>query len=139
MLDCWPPTRYGVPQHRIRLFLVGFRDRDYFDWPPANAAVSTTLRDAIGDLPPVQGGQRNEVVSYSGPPVSDLQKRLRRGVPADLRLLVHDHITRAVRPDDAEAFALLPPGGTYAQLPDRLQRYRSDIFRDKYKRIEWNI
>jgi DNA (cytosine-5)-methyltransferase 1 len=43
-----------------------------------------------------------------------------------------------VRQDDAEAFALLPQGGTYASLPARLRRYRVDIFDDKYKRLEWD-
>jgi DNA (cytosine-5)-methyltransferase 1 len=51
---------------------------------------------------------------------------------------VHDHITRDVRPDDAEAFALMRPGQTYRDLPPRLRRYRADIFSDKYKRLEWN-
>ncbi|WP_410961697.1 hypothetical protein, partial [Salmonella sp. SAL4457] len=64
--------------------------------------------------------------------------RLRRDVPSDERGLVFDHITRDVRPDDAEAFALLPEGGTYEDLPPRLQRYRTDIFSDKYKRLEWD-
>jgi DNA (cytosine-5)-methyltransferase 1 len=53
-------------------------------------------------------------------------------------MVVWDHITRDVRPDDLEAFGLMPEGGTYADLPARLQRYRSDIFTDKYKRLAWN-
>ena len=52
--------------------------------------------------------------------------------------MIHDHITRDVRPDDAEAFRLLGEGQTYADLPERLQRYRSDIFTDKYKRLSWD-
>jgi DNA (cytosine-5)-methyltransferase 1 len=58
-------------------------------------------------------------------------------VSSDQRAIINDHITRAVRADDAEAFSLLRPGGTYEELPARLQRYRSDIFTDKYKRLEW--
>src|SRR3989442_13796087 len=60
---------------------------------------------------------------------------MRKGVaPADRRW-IHDHIKREVRPDDAEAFALLPEGGTYRDVPAHLRRYRSDIFTDKYKRL----
>jgi DNA (cytosine-5)-methyltransferase 1 len=55
-------------------------------------------------------------------------------VAADRRW-IHDHITREVRPDDAEAFALLTEGGTYRDVPAHLRRYRSDIFTDKYKRL----
>jgi len=55
------------------------------------------------------------------------------------RLHVTDHITRDVRPDDAEAFRLLSEGQTYRDLPARLQRYRTDIFDDKYKRLAWGV
>ena len=128
--------RYGVPQHRARLFIVGMRNRENFPWP--EPATRFTVRDAIGDLPEVPGGQRDEVLPYITSPVSELQKRLRRGVPTDQRHLIYDHMTRAVRPDDAQAFALLRPGQTYDDLPDNLRRYRSDIFTDKYNRLEWD-
>jgi DNA (cytosine-5)-methyltransferase 1 len=39
---------------------------------------------------------------------------------------------------DLEAFSLMPQGGLYADLPERLQRYRTDIFPDKYRRLRWN-
>jgi DNA (cytosine-5)-methyltransferase 1 len=128
---------YDVPQFRSRLFVVGVSGGLQMRWP-ASSPRRNTLRDAIGDLPTVGGDQRKEVVAYSGAPESDLQRRLRRGITRDQRDLVLDHITRAVRPDDAEAFSLLRPGQTYRDLPARLQRYRSDIFRDKYKRLEWD-
>lgn len=128
--------RFGVPQHRARLFLVALRDRSSFRWPAPTKP--STVRDAIGDLPAVNGGQRAEVLTYDREPKSDLQRRLRRGVASDQRSLIRDHITRAVRPDDAEAFALMRPGQTYDALPDHLRRYRSDIFQDKYNRLEWD-
>jgi DNA (cytosine-5)-methyltransferase 1 len=132
--------RYGVPQHRARLLIVGLRDFAPFVWPTADAGI-TTVRDAIGDLPPVPGGQRSEELPYrprAGRSLSAFQQRMRDGVRPDDELLIHDHITRAVRPDDLEAYCLLPEGGTYAQLPARLQRYRADIFDDKYKRLTWD-
>jgi DNA (cytosine-5)-methyltransferase 1 len=141
-LNYWTDARlldaheHGVPQHRSRLFVVGLRSGDSFPWPSPSGGA--TLRDAIGDLPPVAGGQRAEVIAYSGSPATALQRRLRRGVASDQRDLIHDHMTRAVRRDDAEAFALLRPGQTYADLPEHLRRYRSDIFTDKYKRLEWD-
>src|SRR4051812_1205099 len=49
--------RHGVPQHRARLFIVGLRDGGSFDWPEA-AIEHPTLRDAIGDLPPVPPAHR---------------------------------------------------------------------------------
>ena len=132
--------RHGVPQHRSRLFIVGLRDSPRFEWPQPLTEI-TTLRDAIGDLPPVPGGQRSEELAYrprGGRELTDFQSRMREGVTPEFRDVIHDHITRAVRPDDLEAYQLLPEGGTYAQLPEHLQRYRTDIFDDKYKRLVWN-
>jgi DNA (cytosine-5)-methyltransferase 1 len=126
---------YGVPQHRSRLVIVGIRPGMTFSWP--DTAERATVRDAIGDLPVVGPAQRTEKLPY-GRPGSRLQKRLRQGVVPIESAWVYDHITRDVRPDDAEAFALLGQGQTYADLPAHLQRYRSDIFDDKYKRLCWS-
>jgi len=49
IVDAW---RYGVPQHRQRLILVGLRDGAVFKWPSETTQV--TVREAIGDLPPIQ-------------------------------------------------------------------------------------
>ncbi len=136
ILDCY---RYGVPQHRARLMLTGLREGRQMSWPaPSDELV--TLRDAIGDLPPVPGGQRSERLAYRPRPQasSSFQSRMRRNVPPEEAAWVEDHITRAVRPDDWEAFDGLSPGQTYADMPAHLQRYRTDIFTDKYKRLSWN-
>jgi DNA (cytosine-5)-methyltransferase 1 len=126
---------FGVPQHRARLILVGRRPGLHFNWPaPSNDHA--TVRDAIGDLPEIPPGQREERIPYPGP-TTPLARDLRHGVAESESGWVYDHIARDVRGDDAEAFANLKPGGTYADLPDHLRRYRSDIFADKYKRLEW--
>ena len=128
--------KHGVPQHRSRLFIVALRPGASFNWPRPQSKPAT-VRQSIGDLPVVGGAQHEERLPYGGPRTK-LQRLLRAGVPKEDRRVVYDHITRGVRPDDAEAFALLGEGGTYDQLPRRLQRYRADIFSDKYKRLEWN-
>jgi DNA (cytosine-5)-methyltransferase 1 len=127
---------HGVPQHRSRLFIVALAPGAQFEWPQPQSRPPT-VRQAIGDLPVVPPAQREETLPYGGP-CTKLQRLLRGGVSAAERGIVHDHITRDVRKDDAEAFALMPEGGTYEDLPARLQRYRADIFSDKYKRLEWN-
>jgi DNA (cytosine-5)-methyltransferase 1 len=127
--------RYGVPQHRARLFIVGTRSRPFF-WP-REKRDRPTLRDAIGDLPRVPGGSTKVSLKYGGPSTS-FQRTARRGVPRSERPFIYDHWTRGVRADDKEAFRLLKPGGTYKDLPQRLQRYRADIFDDKYKRLSWD-
>lgn len=129
-------SEHGVPQHRSRLFIVALRHNRPFKWP-RQRHDHPSVRSAIGDLPPVPPAQRDERTRYEGPR-TPLQRRLRRGVSTSTREWVYDHITRDVRPDDAEAFALLGEGGTYDQLPEHLRRYRADIFSDKYKRLQWD-
>jgi DNA (cytosine-5)-methyltransferase 1 len=124
---------HGVPQHRSRLFIVGVRQGHRFRWPKRDE-TRPTLWDAIGDLPELPGGNRNDRLPYGGP-ASELQRRLRKGVSRTERDWIHDHITREVRADDLEAFRALPEGGTYTDVPEHLRRYRSDIFTDKYKRL----
>jgi DNA (cytosine-5)-methyltransferase 1 len=127
---------HGVPQHRRRLFIVGLKPGVAYDWPARNRA-QTSLKAAIGDLPVVRPAQRNEDLRYGGS-TNAFQRLMRRGVDGAGRGRIHDHITRDVRADDAEAFALLRQGGKYTELPRRLRRYRDDIFQDKYKRLSWD-
>lgn len=128
VLDCW---RYGVPQHRKRLFILACKGA--VEWPEQTESVPT-LRDAIADLPSVGPAQRNYWLAYNGPATTRLQKNLRRGSAFRLS----DHITRDVRPDDKDAFRLLKEGRKYPDLPTDLRRYRSDIFDDKYHILSWD-
>jgi DNA (cytosine-5)-methyltransferase 1 len=132
---------YGVPQYRRRLILVALRDGLRFTWPAATTRP-VTLRQAIGDLPPVEGGWRQEdgatgSIHYSGP-VSTFQREMRVGEDDKLHGRIWDHITRPVRNDDREAFDLMDSETRYSDLPENLRRYRSDIFDDKYKRLEFD-
>lgn len=132
LLDAW---RYGVPQHRQRLILIATRSGRTFNWPePFEQRV--TVEDAIGDLPRLERGTGGRCLSY-GEPSNEFQRAARDGMPEGEVSLVYDHMTRPVRDDDREAFALMKPNTRYSDLPERLRRYRSDIFDDKYKRLDW--
>jgi DNA (cytosine-5)-methyltransferase 1 len=130
--------RFGVPQHRQRLILIGFTGDRPPLWPePRPDAVS--LREAIGDLPPIPRAQRSERLPYDlRRQTSDFQRVMRQDVPELDAEFVFEHICRDVRPDDMQAFRLLGEGQTYIDLPDHLRRYRSDVFTDKYKRLAWH-
>ena len=131
ILEAW---RYGVPQHRSRLFVVGVSSGLHFEWPEDDEE-RPTLWDAIGDLPVVEGNTKDEVQDYVGDPESELGKRLRQGLPDGEAKLVRDHITRAVRQDDAEIYREMKQGADYLDVPEHLRRYRFDIFNDKYYRL----
>jgi DNA (cytosine-5)-methyltransferase 1 len=105
---------HGVPQHRQRLFIVGLRDAVHFDWPEPLDGI-TTLRDAIGDLPPVPGGQRSEVLPYQprgGRAPTQFQLRMREAVAEAQRSIIHDHITRASRAARRHRGLRTPRGGS---------------------------
>lgn len=133
VVEAW---RHGVPQHRQRLLLIGLAEGRTLRWPDG-ADRPVTLADAIDDLPIIPPAQRTERIRYLDAPRSAFQRAMRRDVPIADRDAVWDHVTRDVRPDDHLAFEMLPQGGTYADLPPELQRYRTDIFTDKYRRLAW--
>jgi DNA (cytosine-5)-methyltransferase 1 len=131
--------QYGVPQFRQRLFLVAVQSGIAFEWAEPLKGDKPKLRDAISDLPPIKGGAKKPVLPYQEPEkLSRFQKWCRKGVTADNQSKVYDHIVRAVREDDLEAFRLMDHQTRYSDLPDELKRYRDDIFEDKYKRLSWD-
>ena len=125
---------YGVPQKRQRLIFVALRQGKGFDWPAATAS-QVTVNDAIGDLPSLGTALGERCQAYDGSE-SDFQRAARAGLVADDSATVWDHITRPVRDDDREAFGLMTSDTDYGALPERLRRYRSDIFCDKYKKLD---
>ena len=81
VVDTW---RYGVPQFRQRLILVALADGVAFVWP-AESPRRSTLGNAIGDLPEVEGGWRPARAAptagrtYAGPR-TEFQRAMRQGV-----------------------------------------------------------
>ena len=134
ILESW---RYGVPQLRKRLFVIGLSEGGEFSWPDPSE-VKPTVRDAIGDLPAVEGGQREETLPYGIAPTSEFAQQIRSNLNEYESTVIRDHVTRFVREDDAEIFAGMKPGQTYKDVPEHLRRYRSDIFSDKYNRLTWD-
>jgi DNA (cytosine-5)-methyltransferase 1 len=138
VVDTW---RYGVPQFRQRLILVALEQNTQFRWP-AETAQKVTVWNAIGDLPEVEGGWRPDGgehgwAEYSGP-VTQFQQEMRKNVATADSHKVFDHITRPVRDDDREAFESMTHATKYTDLDQEHQRYRGDIFDDKYNRLNEN-
>lgn len=141
---------FGVPQDRRRIIFLGVRDdlpyaleadgleefSHFFHREIAGLTTPTVLRHAIGDLPAIEHGAREDPIPY---------RPTRRGRSGYVRLmrevsngLLTDHVCRAHNEDDVEAFSILPEGGLYEDLPNRLKRYRTDIFPDKYRKLKWD-
>ena len=101
-----------------------------------------TVWNAIGDLPEVEGGWRPEGGAegwseYNGP-LTQFQREMRSSVTEDDSRKIFDHITRPVRDDDREAFESMTHDTKYTDLSTEHQRYRGDIFDDKYNRLNEN-
>ncbi|RAU93512.1 DNA cytosine methyltransferase [Mycobacterium colombiense] len=138
VVDAW---RYGVPQFRQRLILVALQNNRKFTWPE-ESLEKVTVWNAIGDLPEVEGGWRpdggEDGWSDYGGPVTKFQREMRSGVPSEDACKVFDHITRPVREDDRAAFERMTHATKYTDLDKEHQRYRGDIFDDKYNRLNEN-
>jgi DNA (cytosine-5)-methyltransferase 1 len=134
-------SAHGVPQFRQRLVVVALAHGAEFRWPRPGRQVS--VRDAIGDLPPVEGGARPDGGAtgwWPYKPGSASRGRFVRAMRADVppahRRRIYDHITRPVRDDDRLIFEQMRPDTLYSDIDPALRRYRADIFDDKYKRLD---
>ena len=121
-------ANYGAPQFRKRLILIASLDAEPFLPPPTHgdprsAAVRArllepwrTVRDAIGDLPPLNAGEVH---------------------PGDPLHAAPDHGPRAL----AVIRAIPKDGGSRGHLPPELQlpcHARVGGFRDVYGRMRWD-
>ncbi len=133
LVDAW---QYGVPQHRKRLILLARNDSDTFTWREADAK-QTVLKDAIWDLPVLDDGDMGDrKLTYRQPRgisafAREMRKEAKRGV-------IFDHMTRAVRPDDKVIFELMDSTTLYSKIPPEYQRYDTEHFTDKYKKLAWD-
>lgn len=131
-----PTKLFGVPQHRERLIIQAACTDLEIVWPEPRDC-DPTLDFAIGDLPRVEAGSRADPIAYV--PHEGRSAPVWAEVPDDIDgFELHDHICRDVRADDLEAYRVLPPGGTYLDVPKALRRYDDEAFTDKYKRLEWD-
>jgi DNA (cytosine-5)-methyltransferase 1 len=139
-------SEFGVPQVRERLIFVGIR-RDLnltFEFPMTRTArdkrmyAEVSVREAIGDLPIIRNGSREWVREYkhNSSNLSAFARKMRRGADRDV---IFDHVCRTQNEQDLEAFRMMREGGKYVDLPKRLKRYRDDIFKDKYKKLKWDV
>ena len=73
---------YGVPQHRERVIMVGFKGKNNFVFPQPTHGDAiglkpwVTLGDALGDLPPIKSG--GTACEYWTAPQNEYQRMMRR-------------------------------------------------------------
>lgn len=148
-------SAFGVPQERLRCFLVASRlqlmparpAEEYQDVRrpglDLEALPPVTLMEATFDLPERAAGMGVAVERWEPPAVSR-DPRFRRyltkfGIVRPSRLL-YQHTVRYHNPRDLELYRLLRPGEDSIHILEQhrrgdLMRYRRDVFDDKYARL----
>ena len=135
---------YGVPQMRWRTFILGLRGKNLptcaFPEPTYHAPIKpnftttfdgqvlvklpspevsapfTTVKEAIGDLPPLSSGEKGaEVKEYISAPLCDYQRRLRVGSTG-----VYNHEAPKLSKINLERLKYIKPGGNWTEIPDEL-------------------
>jgi DNA (cytosine-5)-methyltransferase 1 len=146
---------YGVPQDRVRYFLVASRGLPLPVRPQeehqdslarefdSEALPAVTFDEAVMGLPAL-GADDGQVVDLWPPRDAGVDARHRRylgkfGILSGSRLLFN-HTVRYHNERDLELYALLQPGEDSVHALERygradLMRYRADVFDDKYARL----
>ncbi len=102
-------------------------------------AVTTTVEDAIGDLP-YDPETNVDSKSYYTKPASSIYQQVLRNTQLDY---TYDHATNKVERITLERFRHIPPGGGWQDLPYDLQpknlkSYDSTSFASRYGRLKWS-
>ena len=98
-----------------------------------------TVWDAIGDLPEIVNGARQEIIPYGLAASSAYQKRLRGNAS-----LVYDHVTNMLGDVQLERCKAVPkrPGSGWLDLPERLKpanlvRHGDKRYNNRFGRLDW--
>ena len=149
---------FGVPQDRIRTFLIGWSgqippappEEEYQNWRSSgfdpDALPPITLSEAIGDLPPLEAGSGEPITPFGDSP---LDERCWRRYLGKFKVgrrgpIIYNHTVRPNNERDLELFSILRPGEDSIHAIERhgradLMRYRTDAFDDKYARLRGDL
>ena len=143
-------SEFGVPQKRMRLFIVGIRSDLGIEPLFPNKLVKHTVSvgEAIYDLPDLQPFVMPLKTKSSGPRQKDIERSYKCSAQSPYQIKmrkqkkegegVWNHLCRAHNDKDIMIFKILNQGGKYRDIPEEMMRYRVDIFDDKYKRLIWD-
>jgi len=115
---------YGVPQRRSRLFIVGSLEGIEFEFPQPNLIPKVTVGEAIADLPIVENGNKETLLSYLKPPVSNFAKRLR----GDLKQCKNHGVSTNTQ-KVLDRYEHIKQGGNWKDIPLELMDTYADVSR----------
>lgn len=127
---------FGVPQSRSRLFIVGSREIEHFEFPKPTLAKVRTVQDAISDLPVLANGSTEDQLPYQTDAQSDFAQLMR----GDLQIATNNSVTRN-SPNIVQRYRHIPQGGNWSDIPARLMQNYKDVSRCHtgiYRRLKWD-
>jgi DNA (cytosine-5)-methyltransferase 1 len=133
---------FGIPQERRRVVFIGTRTRVPIRFPAPSHGEGlkpfTTIKDAIGDLPPLKNGEAKPVLAYQKAASSDYQRLMRQR-----SALIHNHAAPKLAEINIERMKHIPPGGSWrdipmALLPEGMKRARRCDHTKRYGRMRWD-
>lgn len=112
-------ANYGVPQHRKRVFLIGFLNKNKYEIPKQKFGTDSpfiTVADAIiGDLPPIEPLPGTNKTYYIDEPISYYQQKIRKN-----KKTLFNHITTNCAEYIREKFSWIPQGGNWESIKDKI-------------------
>lgn len=133
---------FGVPQERRRVVFIGNRIGAPIEHPepthgPGRSLHYNTIRDAIGDLPPINNGEDPGRVPYLNVEQSPFQRAMRANAAT-----VSQHAAPKLGKANLERLPHIPPGGSwrdvpYNLLPAGMKRAKRSDHTKRYGRMTW--
>ena len=138
---------FGVPQHRVRYFLLGihqdlgyqrgdFGENGLFPAPthgPNTPLPFVTVEEAIGDLPAIENAQSCELLPYQEPDnPNDFLQKMRHHAPQNQ---IADHVTSRHAAYVIERYRHIRAGGNWQDIKHmmtnyaQIERTHSNIYR----------
>ena len=154
--DVWRlnSSAFGVPQDRLRLFLVASRQKvmpphpepEYVDSSSRSyddySLPAITFDEATYDLPPLKAdtGRTVEKIRGARPCSSQFKRYLKKFRITGRSELIFNHRSRYQNDDDLELYELLEPGENSVDAVEKhdrrdIMRYRLDAHDDKYLKL----
>jgi DNA (cytosine-5)-methyltransferase 1 len=112
---------YGVPQNRWRLFIIGSRHGIQVEFPTPQTGQRIKVREALGDLPPLENGASVCRMPYRTGRPSEYAKSMRGEVVESCNHLVTRNANFII-----ERYRYIPQGGNWENIPARLMQNYAD-------------
>lgn len=108
---------FGVPQNRKRVFFVGLKNKENFEFPIGKYKNNyITSQEALSDLPEFELEDGDKYICN---PQSKYQEKMRENSDA-----VYNHQITNHTEQTKKIISLVPDGGNYKNLPEKLQGTR---------------